>query len=196
MDLRNPKTQKALLGGLLVFLVLYFWYARIYSKTNELMKQKQIQYEYLLTDLKSVEMKARSFETLKEEYQRLLERYQKVERLLPEEEQIPEFLMQMHSAARANQTGVMEIVPQHPLPESFYNVKSFDMQISGSYHDLGGFFSRVANFPFLANVSDVTIAALPQEEPAPDQKGKSITASLKLTTYYVKEEERLKRIEF
>lgn len=196
MDLKNPKTQKALLGGLVVFLVLYFWYARIYSKTNELMKQKQIQYEYLLTDLKSVEMKARSFETLKEEYERLLERYQKVERLLPEEEQIPEFLMQMHAAVRANQTGVMEIVPQNPLPESFYNVKSFDMQISGSYHDLGGFFSRVANFPFLANVSDVTIAAAPKEEPAPDQKGKSITASLKLTTYYVKEEERLERIEF
>lgn len=195
MDLRDPKTQKFLLLGMVVFLVLYFWYARIYTKTGELVKQKQIQYEYLLSDLKSVEMKARSFESLKEEYERLLKRYQKVERLLPEEEQIPEFLLQMHSAARANQTGVMEIIPQSPVLHSFYNAKSFDIQVTGSYHELGSFFSRVANFPFLANVSDVTVAATPQEQQASEQEGKSITASLKLTTYYVREEERLKRIE-
>ncbi len=195
MDLRDPKTQKLLLVGMVVFLILYFWYARIYTKTGELVKQKQIQYEYLLSDLKSVEMKARSFESLKEEYGRLLERYQKVERLLPEEEQIPQFLLQMHFAARANQTGVTEIIPQSAVPYSFYNAKSFDIQVTGSYHELGSFFSRVANFPFLADVSNVTIAAIPQEQQAPEQKGKSITASLKLTTYYVKQEERLKRIE-
>jgi Tfp pilus assembly protein PilO len=196
MDLRDPKIQKFMLGGLAVFLALYFWYARIYSKNGELMKQKQIQYEYLLSDLKSVEMKARSFENLKEEYERLLERYQKVEQLLPEEERIPEFLMQMHSAARANQTGVIEIIPQAPLPQSFYNVKSFDVQINGTYHDLGSFFSRVANFPFLANVDNVTITGIPQDELAVEQKRNSISASLTLTTYFVKEEERLKRIEF
>ena len=196
MDLRDPKTQKLLLGSLVVFLVLYFWYARIYSQNGELLKQKQIQYEYLLSDLKSVEMKARSFQSLKEEYEKLLERYQKVERLLPEEEQIPQFLMQMHSAARANQTGIIEIIPQAPVPKSFYKAKSFDVQMSGSYHDLGSFFSRVANFPFLANVEGVTIAGRPQEQQVPEHKGKSVTASLKLTTYYVKEEERLKKIEF
>jgi Tfp pilus assembly protein PilO len=196
MDLRDPKTQKLLLGGLVIFLALYFWYARIYSKNAESMKQKQTQYEYLLSDLKNVEMKARSFENLKEEYERLLERYQKVERLLPEEEQIPQFLIQMHSAARANQTGIIEIIPQTPVPQSFYNVKSFDIQIAGAYHDMGGFFSRVANFPFLANVEGVSVTGVPQDEQAAEQKGRSVTASLKLTTYYVKEEERLKKIEF
>jgi type IV pilus assembly protein PilO len=196
MDLRDPKTQKFLLGRLTVFLVLYFWHARIYSKNSDLIKQKQTQYEYLLSDLKSVEMKARSFESLKVEYERLLERYQRVERLLPEEEQIPLFLIEMHSAARSNQTGVVQIIPQAPAPESFYNAKSFDIDIFGSYHDLGSFLSRVANFPFLANVSDMTIVAVPQEEQAPEHEGKSITASLKLTTYYVKKEERLKKMEF
>lgn len=195
MDLRDPKTQKLLLVGMVVFLVLYFWYARVYTKTGDLVKQKQIQYEYLLSDLKSVEMKARSFQSLKEEYGRVLERYQKVERLLPEEEQIPQLLLQMHFAARANQTGVTEIIPQSVVPQSFYNAKSFRIQVTGSYHELGSLFSRVANFPFLANVSDVTIAAMPQEQQAPEQKRQSITASLKLTTYYVKEEERLKRVE-
>jgi len=102
----------------------------------------------------------------------------------------------MHSAAQTNQTGVIQIIPQAPLPQSFYNASSFDIQVSGSYHNFGSFSSNIANFPFLTNVSDVTLTAIPQEGQTPEQKGKSITASLKLTTYYVKEEERLKEIEF
>jgi len=196
MDLRNPKTQKFLLGGLVVFLLLYFWYARIYSKNATLIEQKQDRYESLLSDLKTVEMKAKTFENLKEEYGKLMQRYHKVERLLPEEKQIHLFLMQMHSASSANQTGIIQIVPQGAVPKSFYNVNSFDIEICGSYHNLGTFLSSVANFPFLANVSDVTINALPQEEQIPEQKGSTISASLKLTTYYVKEEERLKKVEF
>ncbi|MCK4404739.1 MAG: type 4a pilus biogenesis protein PilO [candidate division Zixibacteria bacterium] len=189
MDLKDPKIQRFLLGGLVIFLVIYFWYARIYSKNARLIEQKQVQYEYLLSDLKSVEMKARSFENLKEEYEKLFERYRKVERLLPEEKQIPLFLIRMHFAGRANRTGIMQILPQNPVPRSFYNTSSFKIEVTGSYHKLGNFLSSIANFPFLANVSDVTITALGEKE-------KSIAASLKLTTYYVKEEERLKKIEF
>lgn len=196
MDLRDPKVQKYLLGGLVVFLVLYFWYARVYTKNATTIKQRQVQYEYLLSDLKSVEMKSKTFASLKEEYEKLLERYQKVERLLPEEKQIPLFLTQMHSAASSNETGVIELIPQDAVPLGFYNANSFDIQVTGSYHDLGGFLGSIANFPFLANVSDMTITALPYDEQAPERKGKSISASLTLTTYYVKEEEKLKRVEF
>jgi type IV pilus assembly protein PilO len=196
MDLKNPKTQKLLLGGLGIFLVLYFWHVKLYSKNSALIEQKQTRYENLMIDLKNVEMKAKSFESLKEEYERLLARYRKVERLLPEEKQIPLFLMQMHSAASNNQTGIIQLIPKGAVPVNFYNANSFDLEISGTYHNFGSFLSNISNFPFLANVSDVTITALPQEGQTPEQKGKSITASLKLTTYYVKEEERLKEVQF
>jgi len=196
MDLRDPKTQKYLLGGLAVFLALYFWYNRVYTKTATSIKQKQTQYEYLLSDLKSVEMKSKSFESLKEEYERLLERYRRVERLLPEERQIPLFLTQMHAAASASQTGIIEIIPQPAVPLGFYNSSSFGVQLSGSYNDLGELLSSVANFPFLADVTDMSITALPQEEQLREKEATSITASLKLTTYYVKEEEKLKKLEF
>jgi Tfp pilus assembly protein PilO len=196
MDLRDPKTQKYLLGGLAVFLALYFWYNRVYTKTATLIQQKQTQYEYLLSDLKSVEMKSKSFESLKEEYERLLERYRRVERLLPEERQIPLFLTQMHAAASANQTGIIEIIPQPAVPLGFYNSSSFGVQLTGSYNDLGEFLSSVANFPFLADVTDMSITALPQEEQSREEEANSISASLKLTTYYVKEEEKLKKLEF
>jgi type IV pilus assembly protein PilO len=196
MDLRNPKTQKHLLGVLVIFLALYFWYNRVYTKNATLIKQKQVQYEYLLSDLKSVEMKSKSFESLKEEYEKLVQRYGRVERLLPEERQIPLFLTQMHSAASSNETGIIQIIPQSAQPRGFYNANSFDVQLTGTYHDLGDFLASVSNFPFLANVSDVTINALTQDEQTWEKEAHSISASLTLTTYYVKEEEKLKKVEF
>jgi type IV pilus assembly protein PilO len=196
MDLRNPKTQKHLLGVLVIFLALYFWYNRVYTKNATLIKQKQVQYEYLLSDLKSVEMKSKSFESLKEEYEKLVQRYGRVERLLPEERQIPLFLTQMHSAASSNETGIIQIIPQSAQPRGFYNANSFDVQLTGTYHDLGDFLASVSNVPFLANVSDVTINALTQDEQTWEKEAHSISASLTLTTYYVKEEEKLKKVEF
>ena len=196
MDLRDPKTQKYLLGALAVFLALYFWYNRVYTKTATVIKQKETQYELLLSDLKSVEMKSKSFESLKEEYEKLLERYHRVERLLPEERQIPLLLTQMHSAASSHQIGIIELLPQPVMPIAFYKSSSFGMQLTGSYHDLGDFLSNVANFPFLADVTEMSITALPQQEQSREEEGNTITASLKLTTYYVKEEEKLKKLEF
>src|SRR4030042_6013880 len=126
MDLKDPKTQKLLLGGLVIVLVIYFWYAKIYSKNAVVIQQKQTRYENLMSNLKNVELKAKSYESLKEEYHRLIDRYRRVERLLPEERQIPLFLMQMHSAASSYQTGIIQILPKAPEGVGFYNASSFD----------------------------------------------------------------------
>ncbi len=196
MDLKDPKAQKILLGGLIFFLIVYCWYARIYSKNSEAIDQKQIEYENILTNLKNVEMKAKSFENLKTEYEKLLEKYQEVELLLPEEKQIPLFLTQMHFAAQTSQIGITQIVPMEAVPIDFYNASSFNVEIAGSYHDFGDFLSNIANFPFLANVSDVTIAGIAQQAQVPQSEHNTLTTSFKLTTYWVQEGERLKKVEF
>lgn len=196
MDLKDPKTQKILLGGLILFLILYFWYARIYSKNSQAISQRQTEYENILTNLKNVEMKAKSFESLKTEYAKLLDRYRGVELLLPEEKQIPLFLTQMHFAAQSSQTNITQIVPLETVPIDFYNANSFNVEIAGSYHHFGEFLSNLANFPFIANVTEMTITGAPQEAQAPKKEEKTITASFKLTTYYIQEGERLEKVEF
>ncbi len=196
MDLKDPKVQKILLGGLIFFLIVYFWYARIYSKNARAIDLRQTEYETILTDLKNVEMKAKSFENLKAEYEKLLKRYQEVEQLLPEEKQIPLLLTQMHFAAQSSQAGITQIVPSGVLPVDFYNASSFDVEISGSYHDFGKLVSNVANFPFLANVSQVVLTGIPQGIEVPGSEDNTVTALFKLTTYWVQEGQRLKRVEF
>ena len=68
MDLKDPKNQRFSLVGLLAFLGVYFWYTRVFSGFNERLSQTQGEYERILSNLKNVEMKAKTSEALKKEY--------------------------------------------------------------------------------------------------------------------------------
>ena len=192
MDFKDPKNQKIILGVLLGFLALYFWNNRIYSKNNQKIQAKQVQYETILTNLKNVELKAKSFENLKSEYEALLEKYKTVELLLPEEKQVPLLLTQMHQGAQTSGIVIREITPRTTYPLSFYNASDFSIQMTGNYHEFGNFLSRIANFPFIANISDVSLTS----SASAGKKKETVQATFKMTTYFIKEEERLKKVQF
>ena len=74
--------------------------------------------------------------------------------------------------------------------------------MTGAYHDFGKFIGYVANFPFIANISEMqlttttaaNIAAATEEGPQEIGSKPTIKASFKLSTYYVKAEERLQEL--
>jgi type IV pilus assembly protein PilO len=195
MDLKEPKSQKILLIVLVAFLAVYFWHARFYSNFSKRIEEKQIEYEALLTHLKSVELKAKSVQSLKTEYRKLLDKYGKVEKLLPEENEVPLFLNQMHTSAQMSQARILELIPKEANPVSFYNALDYTVKVEGKYHDFGEFLCNIANFPFLNNVSEVTIEGLPLELRKGGGNKSTISSTFKLTTYYIREEEKLKKLQ-
>lgn len=207
MDLKDSKTQKIALGVLAFFIVIYFWYSRMYTVHDTQLSLKQQEFETITTDLRNVEMKAKSLDALKIEYTQLVDRYHEIEELLPEVKQIPSFLVQLHTASSLTGTRITKLSPRTPESVDFYNVVSFEVEMTGTYHDFGSFISYVANFPFITNVSDVTVEAttlaISKEAAEKDKesrlneisKPETIKATFVLSTYYVKENERLKEIE-
>ena len=79
--------------------------------------------------------------------------------------------------------------------------------MTGTYHDFGSFISYVANFPFIVNVSGVsveatTLAVPKKESDSGEKRGfsefnkpETVKANFILSTYYVKDSERLQEIE-
>lgn len=197
MDFRDPKNQKMILAILGLFFLGYVWYVRIYDKTAAALKVKRAEYERLMADLKAVELKAKSFEGLKTEYQDLLGRYQSIELLLPEEKQVPALLQQLNSAGAGLQVRVVEVTPQGTSPAGFYNTAAFTLSLRGSYHAIGNFLAAVANFPFIVNVSQLALSqpAVTQQAAAAKNPNETVSASFRILTYYVREEEKLKKLE-
>ncbi len=207
MNLKDSKTQKIVLASLAFLVIVYFWYTRLYTTFDEEIAQKGQEFEVITTNLKNVEMKAKSLEALQVEYADLIERYHEIEALLPEVKQIPSMLVQMHTASSLTGTKILRIQPMPEQSQAFYNVATFEIEMSGTYHDFGSFLSYVANFPFIANITGVDIkavnVAISNTQPQQNQDGgrleigrkkETMTATFLLSTYYVKEEERLSEL--
>ena len=203
MDFKDPKLQKILLGGAAFFIVAYFWYTRLYVPNDNQISMKSQEFETITTNLRNVEIKAKSLDALQVEYTSLIDRYHEIESLLPEAKQIPSLLVQLHTASSLTGTRITRIEPQAPATESFYQIASFNIEMTGRYHDFGKFISYVANFPFIANISNVEIktqtlaisqAEEQQKGPRDLAKKETMTANFTLSTYFVREEERLEEV--
>ncbi|RKX21975.1 MAG: hypothetical protein DRP35_03080 [Candidatus Zixiibacteriota bacterium] len=204
MDLKDSKIQKIALGVIAFFIVVYFWYGRVYSRYDNQISQKAQEFETITTNLRNVEMKAKSLEALKLEYSDLIERYNEIEALLPEVKQIPSFLVQLHMASSLTGTKITKLVPSEVSSNEFYNIAQFEVELSGGFHNFGRFISYVANFPFITNVMDMKIESLEvtktkqsaeeNKKLASNQKEDVIKSSFRLTTYFVKDSERLKEV--
>ena len=203
MDFRDPKVQKIFFGTAAFFVVVYLWYFRLYSKYDIQLSSMTREYETMITNLKNVELKSKSLDALKIEYEDLLVRYHEIEQLLPEVKQIPSFLVQLHTASALTGTKIAKIEPQPIVPERFYNVAGFQIEMAGTYNDFGKFIGYIANFPFIANVSSIKIiSSSPANVAAPEaeqhesvgEHKPTITANFILSTYFVKPEERLQEL--
>jgi len=194
MDLKDPKTQKIFLAGIGLFLVVYFWYVKIYQGYESKIIARAQEYELIQTELKNVEMKFRSLGALKDEYRLLTYRYRGVERLLPEAQSVPDFLSGIHSAAMESNSEVVEITPLGVTADGFYNRDAYRVKINTTYHDLGWFLADVANFPFIVNVSNLEMQEVLKENaeaPVDEVQGHTVTALFTLTTYFVQPSEKL-----
>ena len=192
VDFKDPKTQKWLLGLMLVAGVGYVWHSKLYQPASEKIDTAYMHYEALQSQLKSVEMKFQSLDALKAEYNELTDRYSLVAQLLPEEDQLAPLLTKIHAAGLETSTRIEEIEPLIPVAEGFYDRVDFQLKVFSTYHDLGDFLARIANLPFIVNVGEVqmeTVSESNAQIKIPDEF--TMSANLTISIYKVKESERL-----
>ena len=191
MNLRDPKTQITLIIVLLFIGLYYLWFAKIYSPNQLGIAQKEIQKGVLLKKLHDVQETAASLSDLQKDYNDLQIRYKKVEILLPERKEDEAFLSQLHAAAQLTNSIVTDVTPLGTAPSEFYETNGYMVEVEASYHGLGRFMAKVANFPFIVNLHDISLKspaqklAMIQAETVKDEK--PVTSTFKVSTYNVKQ---------
>jgi len=195
MDIKDPRLHKIAMGVLVVVVLVLVWHSRFYSKYADELALKQATHEKILTELNRVKLKAKSLKGLQEEYSDLLERYDKVEMLLPNEKQVAKFLMQLHGASARTQSRVLEVSPKGVRSKDFYKICDYQIRFTGTYHEFGEFLAGVANFPFITNVSQISIKGLDPSSIKLDKLNEfdmlTLEASFRLSTYYVQGNQNL-----
>lgn len=193
MNLRDPKNQIAIFGVILFLVIYYFWFTKIYTSHRDEIAGLRITNSTLLTKLHNVKAKAETLEELEKEEKALQLKYKRVELLLPEKKEDEAFLSQIHAAAQLTSSVVKKITPLGTQESDFYNTNSYSVEVESSYHGLGQFFARVANFPFVVNVTDLDLKSSGVSggsllgSPVKVERDRVVVATFRLSTYNVKQ---------
>src|SRR4030067_802934 len=155
MNYKDPKTQVMIFIVFIFAVAGYFWFNKVYTSYAAKIADKSAQYQKELQDLHAVKQKAATLDDLQREFDDRERRCKKVELLLPEIKEDEAFLSQLHAAAQLTGSVGRDLTPKGTQVGDFYNTNTYSLEVESSYHGLGRFFAKVANFPFIVNVSDL-----------------------------------------
>jgi len=172
---------------------VYLWYTQVYSSYSAKIKVKSAEVEKMKANVYQVQQKAATLKDLERELAELQLKYQKVQLLLPEQKEDEALISQLHAAAQLTGAIVKDVTPLGAVSEQYYMSNNFSVQVQSSYHGMGSFFAKLANFPFIVNISDLelksetaTLIQATGETPGKDDK-KIVIATFKLSTYNAKQ---------
>lgn len=103
--------------------------------------------------LKKAKRSANEFAKCKQQFEEAKAKFAVVSRALPNTEEIPSLLTSISQAGNTSGLTFLLFQPLSGNKKDFYSEIPIRMELSGSYHDLGTFFDKLARLSRIVNVS-------------------------------------------
>jgi len=98
--------------------------------------------------------------------------------VLPEDQDVAELLRRVQAMATQSNLTIRNFSPKAVAKEQLHAVWPFQLQLEGTYHDIGTFLERVSKFPRIINVGNLHIKARD-----PQTSSATVTAECTATTF-------------
>ena len=105
-------------------------------------------------------------------------RLEELKAILPDQKDAQDILRRVHNLAVQSNLAIRSFTPKMSIKKQLHEEWPIEMQVEGTYHDLGFFFDRIARFPRIINVGEVQIRARDQQASA-----STITVRYTATTF-------------
>jgi type IV pilus assembly protein PilO len=183
----NPLTKLPLAGQLGVSAVIavllcggfyYFWYADAVATQ----KKQEARLAELQKQIRALEATANKLPEFQREVQALEARLETLKRILPPEKEMPDLMRRVQYLAAQSSLNIKKFNPAAVSQKDFYVEVPINLDLQGTYHNLGAFLDRVSRMSRLVNVGNVKIKA--QNKPTISS---TITASAVAMTYVYKD---------
>ena len=103
--------------------------------------------------------------------------------ILPDQKDAQEILNRVNNLAQQSNLAIRSFTPKTSIKKALHEEWPIEMQVEGTYHDVGFFFDRIARFPRIINVGELQIRARDQQV-----AGATITARYTATTFVLLEQ--------
>ena len=164
----------ALLAAIICGAFWYFWY----SPALEEESRKTTQLEALQREIRALEVTANKLQEFQREVQLLEAQLETLKRILPPEKETPDLMRRVQSLASQSRLNIKTFTPAAEVMKDFYKEVPINVDVEGTYHDLGQFFDRVSRLARLVNMTNVKVKAQ-----ATQTGSNTIAASGVATTY-------------
>ena len=152
-----PRIQKiAILAGIAVLLIGLYWFL-LYRGQAEKLADKRAVLTKKQQELNEQKMILANLPKFRQETQEMKVKRQEAMKQLPNKKDIDKLLKDVSSNAVESGLEVLLFKPEKEVKKNFYAEIPVQLKLTGSYHDLGLFYDKVASFPRIVNITDIVI---------------------------------------
>jgi|UniRef100_A0A7C4TJL3 type IV pilus assembly protein PilO len=176
MNLKEPKTQQAIVFLILMILVLILFFKFPYASNQNKIKSLEARRDSLQIKVQEAEAAKARLPELQARIARLEAEWEVAKEMLPQEKEIPKLIQQVSNSGTKAGVSFILFKPSGPVPKQNYSEIPVQMKVACGYHQLGRFLSNIGNLPRIVNVPSVKIVP---------GKDRSTEAELQAITYTV-----------
>lgn len=173
--------QAALYGGVALLLCGGFWYF-ITKGTRDETAGIQEKVEKLQQENAKAQIASQRLNEFKVAYARVQADYDDLKALLPEQRELTMVLQNVQDRARGHLT-LLSFTPKDDVQQDFYTGKPIDVEVAGTYNNVGAFFASIASYQRIVSVTDFKVTQLKEQSDS-----QTINAKFLLTAYYASPE--------
>jgi len=177
--------QVVLVAGICGGLLALFWYEYLQDIQQQIQtKTAQIQ-DLQRTIAKSV-LQEKELEKIKNEAIDLQAKLDMLKMVLPQEKETDEILHDVQKLATSSGLQVSRVTPRPLIDHEVYTEYPIDLDVSGTYHNVGIFLDRIRQLPRIFSIGGVRLQSRASQGDAAFVA--SIGATYTATTYVYKDE--------
>jgi type IV pilus assembly protein PilO len=174
MNLREPKTQKIVIGCVALAAAGYVYFGTSFLPFNYPVRKAKIEqlasdHEKLAAEVEKARKVVGDLARLEAEYERLHDQWISAQELLPEEKEMPDLLRQVTTAGSRSGVEFALFEPEAPVAHDLYTDHPITVTVRGNYHQVGSFMGRLSNLERIVNVNDLSMVQ-PNESKHPKKK--------------------------
>ena len=163
----------------------YWYYVQGAQATVTTQRQKL---DAMKVEINKGKTTARQLPAFRQQVTELSARLDSLRAVLPEEKDVSDLLRRLQTLATQSNLTIRSFKPAPIVQKETHAEWPIELELDGTYHNLGLFFDRVSKFPRIINVNSVRIKA--KDKPQP---GSTVVAQCVATTYVLVEGPKIEK---
>jgi type IV pilus assembly protein PilO len=162
MDFKDPKTQKLVLMGVGIGVLVYFYLIADYVPFNYPSQAKQIaalrtDYTSKMSELTKAQQLVNRLPELQKEFALLNQRWMVAQELLPSQKEVASLLRKVTIAGQESGVHFVLFKPGDPKPSTYFTENPVQVTVTGGFHRAGAFLGEISDLSRLVNVSQLKL---------------------------------------